>query len=89
MPSTNWGHLDTQPPLSKEFIVNYSNNIARGLEFQAGGNKKSSSDIYCLKCKKKVKSSNEQVVKMKDGRRRIAAKCTKCNGNLSKILPKN
>lgn len=92
MPSTNWGHIDNQPPLSKDFINNFSNNIARGLEFQQGGASSTSpksvkvGQVYCLKCKTKVEVTNAKEVEMKNGGRRVAAKCVKCNGGVSKII---
>lgn len=43
---------------------------------------------YCVKCKQKTDSEDEEVVKMKNGLSRISCKCKECGKNKSSILGK-
>jgi len=44
-------------------------------------------DSYCVKCRVKTPSLDGKIVKMKNGRERMASKCGVCSGGKSRILP--
>ena len=58
------------------------------LEFQGGkaSPKSVTNKIYCLRCRTKVNVKDAHEVEMKNGRRRIAAKCSDCGAGVSKII---
>lgn len=44
---------------------------------------------YCVKCKAKSIMKDEKVVTMKNGRKAMKGKCSKCGTGMYKILPKS
>lgn len=36
-------------------------------------------NIYCVKCKQKTDNINPHIIKTKNNRKRLSAKCNKCN----------
>lgn len=43
---------------------------------------------YCVKCKAKSEMKETKQVTMKNGRKAMKGKCTKCGTGMYKILPK-
>ncbi len=43
---------------------------------------------YCVKCRAKVTMTGTQEVTMKNGKKAIKGKCSKCGTGMFKILPK-
>lgn len=41
---------------------------------------------YCVRCKKKRRMTNVKKVHMKNGRRRLAGRCSRCGTRMSKFI---
>ena len=93
MPSTDWGRLDNQPPMSapimKSYINNYTNQLVNSMQSDmnmiAGGKQKEqiSQIAYCLKCKKKQPIKNPKQKKTANNRVMLQGNCNSCNSRVS------
>lgn len=88
---SDWHRVDNQPPMTglemKNFLTNYSNNLAKGLEIDmiGGSSSSASKKAYCMSCKKKQTISNPSPKKC-NGKRNvlmIQGQCSKCKTKVS------
>jgi hypothetical protein len=41
---------------------------------------------YCVRCKKKRKMKDVKKIKMRNGRRRLSGRCSRCGTKMSKFI---